>query len=76
MKMAKLDAYNYSLLNGIIRITVSGTTDPDLVDIMSEIERANNKIHIEGIYYTYLGTYRVFNRGTHAYLELDVSKMV
>lgn len=76
MKMAKLDAYDYTLLPGVIRIRVCGTNDPELVDIMSEISRANNKIHIEGLFYTYMDNYRIFKRGDHAYVELDVAEMV
>lgn len=76
MKVAKLDAYNYSLLPGIIRIQVSGTNDPDLVDIMSEISRANGKIYIEGLRYMYMDDYRIFNRGAYAFVELEVAEMV
>lgn len=76
MKVAKLDAYDYSLLPGIIRIRVSATNDPDLTDIMSEIRRADGKIYIEGLRYTYLNDYKIFNRGSYAFLELQVSEMV
>lgn len=75
MEVAKLDAFDYSLTPGKIRIHLKGTNDPDLVDILSEIERANGKIYIEGIRYTYLD-YRIFNRGINCYVELHVSEMV
>lgn len=76
MNVAKLDAYDYSLFPGVIRIGLNGTNDPDLVDIMSEISRANGKIYIEGLRYTYMNNYRIFNRGLGAYVELDVAEMV
>lgn len=76
MKMTKLDAYDYDLYPGIIRIRLQSKIDPDLVDIMSEISRSNGKIYIEGLYYTYMGTYRLFDRGIYTYVELDVAEMV
>ncbi len=76
MNVTKLDAYDYSLYPGIIRIRLNSTNDPDLVDIMSELNRSNGKIYIEGLRYTYMGNYRIFNRGIEAYVELDVSEMV
>lgn len=76
MSLAKLDAYDYSLEPGVIRIQLTGTNDPDLVDIMSEINRAHGKIYIEGLRYTYMNNYRIFNRGLSAFVELDVAEMV
>jgi hypothetical protein len=72
MGLAKLDAYDYMLLPGIIRINVSGTNDPDLVDILSEIHRYEGRIYVEGQRYSYLDNYRLIGRGKDSYLELDV----
>lgn len=76
MKVTKLDAYDYSLYPGIIRIRLKSTNDPDLTDIMSELRRSEGRIYVDGLRVTYTGTYRVFNRGLETYLELDVSEMV
>lgn len=73
MGLAKLDGYDYILLPGVIRINVSGTNDPDLVDIMSEVERSDGNIYVEGRYYRYLNNYGIFsNRASNPYLELHV----
>lgn len=77
LKLAKLDAYDYSLDEGVIRIRLSGTNDPSLVDIMSEINQAENRIYIEGLRFIYKGKHRIFNRGgIETYVELEVSEMV
>lgn len=70
MKWTKLDRYDYELLPGIIRINLSGTNDPDLVDIMSEINRSDGRIYIEGRRFKYSDDYQIFNRGRESYLEL------
>lgn len=76
MNYCKLDTYDYQLYPGIIRINLEGTNDPSLVDIMSEIEHSNNRIYVEGLYYTYVDEYRIFKRGTHTYIELYVTETV
>lgn len=68
MKLAKLDTYDYELLPGVIRISINGTTDPDIVDIMSEIQATDGRIYVEGYHYSYLNNYRL----GPAYIELDV----
>lgn len=76
MKLAKLDGYNYLMLPGVIRITIDGVKDPDLVDIMSEIQRADNNIYVEGRYYRYLDEYHINTTGnTQPYLELQVEEL-
>lgn len=76
MRFCKLDSYDYQLYPGTIRINLEGTNDSSLVDIMSEIERADNQIYVEGIKYTYINEYRIFNRKTHVYVELYVTETV
>lgn len=68
----KLDAYNYEILPGVIRIRIEGTNDPDIVDIMSEISRSDGKIYVEGYRYSYLNTYRLLP----SYMELDVVELL
>lgn len=72
MKLTKLDAYDYDVHPGIIRIKLMSTTDPDLVDIMSEIYRSRGNIYVEGCHYSYLDNYRLLTEGGDAFLELDV----
>lgn len=69
--LAKLDAYNYELFPGVIRINVNGTNDPDIVDIMSEITRSRGNIYVEGNRYSYLDNYRL----NASFMELDVEQV-
>lgn len=75
MEWTKLDRYDYSFLPGIIRIQLSGTNDPDLVDIMSEIDRSDGRIYIEGRRFSYLNHYEIFNRGSKSYIEIHVAEL-
>lgn len=75
MKWTKLDRYDYLILKGIIRIKLNGTNDPDLVDIMSEIDRSDGRIYVEGDRFIYLDEYHIVNGRSHAYLELSVAEM-
>lgn len=68
MKLAKLDSYDYELLPGVIRININGPTDPDIVDIMSEIQATDGRIYVEGYHFSYLDNYRLLPN----YIELDV----
>lgn len=72
--LAKLDAYDYMVLPGVIRIELSTFTDPDLVDILSEIERNDNNVYVEGVFYKFLGGHSVYeNEETNGVcLDLDV----
>lgn len=70
MMFTKLDAYDYDILPGVIRIRINGTNDPDIVDIMSEIERSKGNIYVEGYYYLYKDNYRLCSQ----YMELDVAE--
>lgn len=74
MKVAKLDVFDYSIDPGVIRIKLDSTTDPDLVYIMSEIERANNGIYIDGHYYWYRDRYEIVTQWNDIYLELHVTE--
>lgn len=70
--LAKLDAYDYVILPGVIRIRVGSTNDPDVVDIMSEISRSGDVIYLEGDYYSYLDNYRLHSYNNESFIELDV----
>lgn len=75
MDWTKLDTYDYSISDGIIRINLNGGNDPILVDIMSEINRSNGKIYVEGQRFSYLDDYKINNEYRNSYLELYVEKM-
>lgn len=76
MGLAKLDAYDYVILPGIIRIRLTATNDPDIVDIMSEINSTGGSIYLEGYRYTYLDRYHIYTLRNTAYLELEVVRTV
>lgn len=69
--LAKLDAYDYELYPGKIRVRINGPNDADICDIMSEISRARGRIYIEGRRYKYLNNYNI-----EAYhMDLDVKEI-
>lgn len=69
--LAKLDCYDYFLLPGIIQIELESTNDPTMVDILSEIERSNGRIYVEGRYFIMAG-YDLFQDGG-TFLNLKVA---
>lgn len=69
--LAKLDMYNYFILPGVIQVSLTGTNDPIMVDILAEVEQSNGKIYVEGCYYLFLG-WEVVRTSGKAYLELKV----
>lgn len=71
MSLAKMDLYDYLILPGIIRIALSATNDPTLVDILSEIELANGRIYADGCYYNFLG-YQIYTQDGNVFMELEV----
>lgn len=76
METSKLDIYDYEVLPGVIRIGISGVSDPILVDILSEIEQVNGSIYVDGFNYQYLNIYDiVINSDIGSYLELSVYKI-
>lgn len=75
MGWTKLDRYDYMLMTNFIRIKLSGRNDPDLVDIMSEINRSDGRIYVEGERYKYLDSYQIFSIGSKWYIELTVEEM-
>lgn len=72
MKVTKLDSYDYEIESGVIRIFLSGMNDPDQVDIMSELNRTDGRIYVEGRRFIYLDNYRVRKHRTRTFMELDV----
>ena len=70
MKWTKLDRYEYTIMPGVIRIMLCGTNDPDLVDIMSEIDRSDGRIYVEGRRFEYLDNYEIFSRGLNSYIDI------
>lgn len=73
--VTKLDAYDSEIVPGAIRITITGTNDPDIVDIMSELHASEGKIHIDGEYYQYLD-YSFHKVDEHQYMELKVERVL
>lgn len=71
-RYTKLDTYDYDILPGVIRIHLCGKNDPDLVDIMSEIDRSNGNIYVEGRRYTYLNEYEIVGDYRQCYMDLQV----
>lgn len=76
MVITVLDNYDYVILPGVIRIELSATNDPDLVDIMSEIERSNGSIFVEGSRYSYLDDYLIFSDEKGVFIDLYVVETV
>lgn len=75
MEWTKLDRYDYRISPGIIQIKLSGTNDPDLVDIMAEINRSNGRIYCDGRRFQYLDYYEITGRGRNATIDLHASEM-
>ena len=74
MLLTKLDAYDYLLLPGIIRVELEATNDPVIVDILSEIENSNGNIYVEREYYSFLDVYDIFKENGKTYMDLQVIK--
>ena len=74
MEWTKLDRYNCEVLPGIISVKLCGTNDPDLVDIMSEIDRSGGKIYLDGKRYEYLNNYKIGGIGRDSYIDLYVKQ--
>ena len=70
--LAKLDSYPYYILPGIISIELERSNDPIQVDILSEIDRSNGRIYLDGNYYITTGNECVNVRGKW-YLDLKVT---
>lgn len=63
--------YDYIILPGIIQVTLDGTNDPIMVDILSEIDNARGRIYADGTYYDFLN-YKIHHQDSQAYLDLEV----
>ena len=72
--LAKLDCYDYELFNGLVRISLDKTNDPIAVDILSEIERSNGRIYVEGRYFLMAGYDMYMDEDSNVYLDLVVTK--
>jgi hypothetical protein len=74
-RLTKLDGYNYKIYQDIIRIKLSRTNDPILVDIMSDIRNSGGNVYVEGHYYSYSGKYEIVTRRQNVFLELHVTEL-
>ncbi len=74
--LAKLDRYDYELLPGVVKIRMESTKDPTMVDILSDIDRSNGKIYVEGYYFLMVGSDIETQRhmGAPVYLNVYVTK--
>lgn len=72
LKLAKLDGYNYMIYPGLIRIFVTSMNDPDMGDILTEIDRADGRIYVEGLYLQYSGDCRVVDVEDKTYIDIYV----
>lgn len=75
MGWTKLDGYDYEIYPGIIIIKLSGTNDPDIGDIMSELYGSNGLIYLEGYRFKYQDNYKIVSDGVWAYLKLEVLEL-
>lgn len=71
-KLAKLDTYNYHIIPGFIRIKVRDRLDASLVDILGEIDTAGGNIYVEGMYFSYLDNYYLWENHEGTWLDLEV----
>lgn len=74
--LAKLDSYDYEILPGKINVLMESNNDPRMVDILSEIDRSNGRIYVEGQYFLLVdsGIQTWRHPGTPVYLVLYVTK--
>lgn len=72
---ARLDYYNCHWDGNNIVVEVEGFTDPDLVDILSDIERCEGRIHLDGAKYIYLHDYRLYSDNGLTFMDLSVKKV-
>lgn len=72
MELTKVDAYDYTLIPGVVQVYLEGTNDPTLVDILSELDRSNGRLYVEGQYFLYTGYDIVKHQGS-TFLNLSVT---
>ena len=72
MSLTKLDSYDYDILPGIVSIKVDSTTDSIMVDILSELDKSNGRMYVEGCYYLFTG-YEIVSLNGAIYLDLKVT---
>lgn len=70
--LAKLDRYDYTILPGCVQIMLDSTNDPIQVDILSEIDRANGNVYVDGQYFMTTG-YDVHLDREMAYMNIYVT---
>lgn len=81
MKLAKLDTYDYDINmtatfdEVIIRFAMDGFNDPDIVDILSEIQNSDGNIYIDGHYYKYSDEYKIFEQLGNQYMDLKARQI-
>lgn len=69
---SKLDIYDYLLMPGVIRIRICGASDPILVDVLSELDKTEGRIYVEGLRFKYLDSYKIILEENESFLDLDV----
>lgn len=74
--LTKLDNYDYEINDGYIRLRMSGMTDPDMVDVMSEIDRSRGRIYVESRYFNYLGYSLTPSENRTVYMDLNVEEVL
>lgn len=72
MELTKVDSYDYTLIPGVVQVSLEGTNDPTLVDILSELDRSNGRLYVEGQYFLYTGYDIVKHKGS-TFLNLSVT---
>lgn len=71
MVLTKLDMYDYFILPGVVQVSLTGTNDPILVDILSELDKSNGRLYVEGHYFLFIG-YNIHTTDDKTYLDLQV----
>lgn len=55
MPITKIDSYDFRIVDDGIEISIDGTNDPTLVDILSELDRTNGRLYVDGEHYLFTG---------------------
>lgn len=76
--LTRLDSYDYLVLPGVVRIKIISSSDPILVDILSEISNSNDLFYLDGRYYNFLEDYAIVEEEStnEWFLELSVIEVI
>lgn len=75
MNLTKLDTYDYEVGDRYINIRIDDFSDPTIVDILSELDRSNGRVYVEGEYFLQTGYELKHHKGDVPYLTLYVTTL-